>query len=160
MTPAITPELRERAGKPWRRYAVTVRVSDTVAYTETVSAPTPAAARYQRFLEVSDAWNELTFGRFLTMASVRLLAEPPDPRAYDHIRRFYGLDVKHGDRVEIRGECASVNGRQGHVVHPNGHAHYVHVVLDGENHSGLYHPNSVRPLDAPPATPLATGEAA
>ncbi|KQQ12444.1 hypothetical protein ASF56_04570 [Methylobacterium sp. Leaf122] len=157
---ASSSEGRERVVKPWRRYAVTVRISDTVAYTETVSAPTPAAARYRRFLDVSDAWNELTFGRFLAMASVSLVAEPPDARAYDYIRRSYGLDVKHGDRIEIRDECASVNGRQGHVVHPSGHAHYVHVVLDGDDHEGLYHPNSVRPLAAPSLLPTGQGEKA
>lgn len=43
-------------------------------YTGIVSAPTPAKARYRRFIEVRDAWCELTFKEFSSLARVRLAA--------------------------------------------------------------------------------------
>ncbi|UYW33670.1 hypothetical protein [Methylorubrum extorquens] len=154
-----------QSARAWRLYDVTVpsRWSDGVFHTETVSAPTPSAARYRRFLDASDAWPDLTFGRFVGMVKVRVASAAPSADAYDHIRRFYGLDVKHGDRVEIRREGAGYDGKQGHVVHPSGHAHYVHVVLDGTTHRDLFHPDSVRILPASHTpvssdTPNAEGE--
>ncbi|WP_461658079.1 hypothetical protein [Methylorubrum aminovorans] len=75
-------------GKLWRLYDVTVpsRWDEDVTYTETVSAPTPASARYRRFLDISDAWPDLTFRQFVGMAKVRAASARPTADAYDYIR--------------------------------------------------------------------------
>lgn len=72
---AVTPEGRAALGKHLsevsadRPYLVTF--SD---YVGIVSAPTPAKARYRRFIEVRDTWCELTFKEFSAGARVRLAA--------------------------------------------------------------------------------------
>lgn len=142
-----------RAVRPWRLYEVTTRWSDERTYVETVSAPSRAAARYQRYLDAHDAFPDLTFGQFQRVSSVRLAAGAPDPDAYAHIRRFYGLDFAHGDRVSTRNEGADIEGRHGTVVYPNGSALYVNVVIDGEDHTSLFHPGSLVKL-----APTPTGE--
>lgn len=43
-----------------------------------VRAKSAAAARYDRWLEVSDVWN-ITFGEFLQISKVRAVALPPAP---------------------------------------------------------------------------------
>lgn len=50
-----------------RRYTVTYW-----EYSDIVAAETPAKARYSKFLDVSDAWSELTFAEFQRNSRVRL----------------------------------------------------------------------------------------
>ena len=71
--------------------------------------------------------------------------------AYDYVRRVYGLNVQPGDRVEVQGEGAGLNGTQGLVKRPRGHEHYVHVLLDGRKSVSLFHPDSIRPVSVPPS---------
>ncbi|CAO4138129.1 hypothetical protein [Methylorubrum extorquens] len=165
MTSPPTASLVSAVEKPWRLYDVTVRWSDDEVYTETVSARTAASARYRRFLCVSDARPDLTFRQFLGMSKARLVSAARGEPAYGYLRRHYGVDVKYGDRVVIQRECDGINGRAGVVVHPNGSTHYVHVVLDGEDHISLFHPGSIIVLPASHApvssdTPNAEGEPA
>jgi hypothetical protein len=43
-------------------------------YSDIVAAETPAKARYSKFLDVRDAWSELTFAEFQRNSKVRLAA--------------------------------------------------------------------------------------
>ncbi|MCS0497908.1 hypothetical protein NVS89_22715 [Ancylobacter sp. MQZ15Z-1] len=43
-------------------------------YEDVVAAPSPAEARYKRWLSISDSWSELTFGEFLRGSRVRRAA--------------------------------------------------------------------------------------
>lgn len=55
----------------------------------------------------------------------------------DYVRRYYGLDVKRGERVKVF-------GRLGRVT--SGDAQYVRVRVDGERVSWHYHPYDVEKL--------------
>lgn len=56
-------------------------------------------------------------------------------RSLDYVRRYYGLDVKRGDRV-------IVFGRPGRVT--SGADQYIRVRRDGEKRSLRFHPRDVR----------------
>lgn len=55
--------------------------------------------------------------------------------AFDYIRKHYGVPAKQGQRIKYTGEYPPLFGtitgaRGGHI----------RVVMDGEKHSGLFHP--------------------
>lgn len=52
-----------------------------------------------------------------------------------YIRRSYSAEAKRGGRVEYTGEAEAATGT---ITGARGH--YLRIRLDGEKHSGLYHP--------------------
>ena len=69
-----------------------------------------------------------------------------------YVRKFYGLDVKRGDRVRYTGEIAG----GGHVRHgtvTGASDGYLTIRMDGGNYVGRYHPTwelTVLPRSATP----------
>ena len=61
------------------------------------------------------------------------MKRPPQPDCYDYVRRYYGVPAYIGVRV-------IVGGRDGVIVPAKHLQHYVHIKLDGERRSGIYHP--------------------
>ena len=66
----------------------------------------------------------------------------------EYIRDTYGVPAKRGGRVEYRGgaeiQTGTITGSDGH---------YLRIRIDGEKHSGNYHPAwAMRFLDATPPT--------
>lgn len=103
------------------------------------SGTTAAKARYDRFLTVGDCFED--FREYLRHI-LHTRKAPPPPDAYSHIAQTYGRSFRVGNRVEICGSEASPV-RYGTVACPGSARHYVHVVLDGQDHRSLFHPHSV-----------------
>lgn len=49
----------------------------------------------------------------------------------DYIRNYYGVPAKRGGRVTYQGNPGTITGHSGP---------HLKVRLDGEKHSGIYHP--------------------
>ncbi len=65
--------------------------------------------------------------------------------SFAYINRAYGLSVKKGDRVEYTGDGTP---RGGEIVSADGG--YLRIRLDGDVHSGRYHPTwALRHLSTP-----------
>lgn len=105
--------------------------------TVTVTARSPAQARYVAWLDISEP-TCIEFKEFLTKW-VRSVRKTKSSTRYDYVRENYGLDVGVGDRVVA-------GGRLGTVAEPAGsnprHS-YVYVLTDSGS-VGPYHPNEVR----------------
>ena len=52
---------------------------------------------------------------------------------YHYIRNYYSVPAYIGVRVKIR-------GKDGMIVHAKHSQHYLHVLMDGEKRSDVYHP--------------------
>lgn len=61
------------------------------------------------------------------------MRRPPKPECYDYIRRYYGVPAYVGVRVKVR-------DREGVLVEAKHSQHYVHILLDGDRRSDVYHP--------------------
>ena len=131
------------APAPWPLFEVTFDGRSNI-----VAARSRGAARYLSFLSLSDVWADLTFGRWVTLISVRKVAAlQPGCDPYAYVRRNYDRDLQHGTRVTIRGEGPDLEGKTGTVIHPGRDSTaYAHVVVDGTGHKIIVHPYSVEVL--------------
>jgi hypothetical protein len=57
----------------------------------------------------------------------------PTRDCYEYVRGYYGVPAYVGVRVHVR-------GRQGVIVEARHSQHYVHIWLDGDSRSDVYHP--------------------
>jgi hypothetical protein len=122
----------------WRTYEIHFD-----GYPPLVRTGTSAAkARYDCFLDLSDAWSDLRFGDFLRRSRVRVCPTPEND-GYGYIRRAYGVDVRPGDRVTITREGPDLEGKGATVVYPGQSTAYVKLVIDGEKRISNVHPLSV-----------------
>lgn len=62
-----------------------------------------------------------------------LKARPPKLDCYDYVRRYYRVPAFIGVGVQVR-------GRTGVIVAAKHSLHYVHILLDGDKRSDVYHP--------------------
>lgn len=128
------------SARAWRHFEIKVDGFDDPAI---FVAPTRAKARYAAFLRFSDPW-PCTFAEFQRISRVRLCGAPPVD-GYDYVRRNYGVDVRHGDRVTLTGEGRDLEGKAATVVYPGPSTAHVHLVIDGKNYVSTVHPMNVRP---------------
>ena len=91
-----------------------------------------------------DSFGHMNFMDFLKLGvSAKLRKEPPKPDGYDYIRRAYGVDVRIGQKVSLRNESASWNGKIGEVMYPGRSTASVHVMMDGYDRPIIVHPSNI-----------------
>lgn len=78
---------------------------------------------------------------------------PPKADCYDYIRGYYGVPAYIGVRAKLR------NGREGVIVAAKHSLHYVHIQLDGDRKSDVYHPTDGIEYLIEPAKAKAEGQA-
>lgn len=106
-----------------------------------IQARSRGAAFSDAFRSYSEC-REVTFRDFLRIARVRPAAAPADD-GYGYVRRAYGIDLKVGQRLTLRGDHVNPD-KLGTVLHPNrGTTNYIHLVIDGHKFGVVAHPMEV-----------------
>lgn len=122
----------------WKIFDVTVDGFPPVVFT----AANRSKALAQAWRQYGHVDDRITLVDFRKIARARVRKEPPRPDGYDSVRRQYMVDPKIGGRVRLAHE-GPMTGREGTVIYPGTSTCYVHVVLDGAEHSSVVHPMNV-----------------
>lgn len=121
----------------WKLYDVTVQGYGT----EVMTARSASAVRAAAWR--SDAFRHISFGDFMGMCRVKARTEPLASDGYDYVRSHYGVNPQVGQRVRLPATCGGEPDREGAVVYPGQSTACIHVLVDGRNHSSLFHPSDV-----------------
>lgn len=127
----------------WRTFEISVAGFDPF----TLSAASRSKARYDAWQRFREPYPDVTFGEFVSRCRVRGCTVP-QPDGYDYVRRNYGVDVRPGQRVRLKNEGPTFNGREGLVIYPGRSTAMIHLVLDGASNSTIVHPLDVEPAHA------------
>lgn len=127
----------------WKLYDVTV----TGYGTEVMTGRSPSAVRAAAWR--SSAFGHISFGDFMKMCRVKTRTEPLVSDGYSYVRRQYGVDPQLGQRVRMPATCGGMPDREGVVTYPGESTACVHVLVDGQDHSSLFHPSDVVFPEAP-----------
>lgn len=121
----------------WRNYQIAVEGFPPFV----AGAVSRGRAMADAFSRYREPYPDITFREFLKRTRVTACAAPTID-GYAYVRRNYGLNVRLGQRVRLKGEGA-ISGREGEVVYPGESTAHVVVLLDGEQHPSCVHPHSV-----------------
>ena len=132
-----------------RLFDVSVRWSSGRTIVSTVSARSASAARMEVWR--GDVYGSTPFREFLRFSTVRSRGAAPIEDGYAYVRRYYGVEVRTGDRVTVRDCGGCLDGKLGTVAYPGLSASRVHIIFDHLGHALQVHPSDVLPppLDLP-----------
>jgi hypothetical protein len=118
-----------------------------------LTAPTRGKALAAALVSYQNYDDRMTMKAFMQIARVRRRATPVLDDGYDYVRLAYGVDPQIGGRVRLRNEGPNFNGRLATVIYPNRTSTaYVHVIIDGDEHSCVVHPDNVEVMHSQDGT--------